>query len=600
MAYMNGNEVFFSSSVNISGGGVKEYGNSIIYNIGDIVKYDGLLYTPKANGTQGILPTVQEAWEELTSGKANVADVVSKADKTEVEIALAEKADKTEVEAVNKRVDKVEGMLIDYIGDKTEAYIKNVPANAKSKAMLNRVGGKTVVRNISKNICTKAVEGGIPFETDSNFQFSFRYKLPKGTYWINYSYVLDSEAQLAYDYNSFNYPLESCWTNPVTLESEEYFWVDLGFSDSVKGKFYPMIVEYTKDTEEPTEYEPYKPVFAPTKVTEIVSRSSNLMPTPYKSQWQGRDVIKKEGYKKTTNGISWKINSYENISANGTAINTSYLTLQYACQLPAGNYVFSGCPVGGGQMKYSIKIMTSGGASYADYGDGVKFRVTDSESIKVFITIWSGITVDNIVFKPRISVLNKHYPIPDDIQNKPGYGEGIGQYHSYIDFDRQKFLSAEMEEVIFDGTESWGKSLDNVAFQKYYPDIKPYLQYEDYFKKPVALCTHFDVLSEDEWYDGKRGMFYQYGYVYIRCPEYNTIDDFEDFLKAQYDTGAPLTICVPTRTFGEHDISETLKNDEHFGKFSNYTLIDVAQNGEVIAENENKNPVPWLVTFAEV
>lgn len=71
MAYVDGQEVLFSADINITegSGGAKEYSANEIYNNGDIVIYNGLIYTPKANGIKGILPTDATAWEDLTSGK---------------------------------------------------------------------------------------------------------------------------------------------------------------------------------------------------------------------------------------------------------------------------------------------------------------------------------------------------------------------------------------------------------------------------------------------------------------------------------------------------------------------------------------------------
>lgn len=72
MAYIDGNEILFSSNVNITEGGcVKEYIPTGIYNKGDLVSYNGSLYTPIADGTSGKEPTDNPAWEDLTSGKVS-------------------------------------------------------------------------------------------------------------------------------------------------------------------------------------------------------------------------------------------------------------------------------------------------------------------------------------------------------------------------------------------------------------------------------------------------------------------------------------------------------------------------------------------------
>ena len=138
MAYINGNEVFYSGGVNITKGGVKNYVPTAIYNIGDIVSYGGLLYTPIANGTTGVSPTDTTAWEDLTSGKV---------DKTYVDTEIS-KVDKSEtVDNHESRITEIEKHLAPkyIITDDTTAYTKDVPENTCSKAQLNSIGGMTYV-----------------------------------------------------------------------------------------------------------------------------------------------------------------------------------------------------------------------------------------------------------------------------------------------------------------------------------------------------------------------------------------------------------------------------------------------------------------------
>lgn len=155
MAYIDGKEILFSPNINIGegGGGVMEYNETIIFKKGDIVSYNGLLYTPKADNTSGILPTNEIAWEELTSGKANkfeVAELRGHVDATvqtfdEYTFANDVKINNLEQKSIitNKRLANLESATLDFIEDSTVAYQKTVPENALPYAKVQKIGGMT-------------------------------------------------------------------------------------------------------------------------------------------------------------------------------------------------------------------------------------------------------------------------------------------------------------------------------------------------------------------------------------------------------------------------------------------------------------------------
>ena len=53
--------------IDASSGGVKEYSETETYNKGDIVSYNGSLYTPLEDGTIGIEPILEAAWQNLVA-----------------------------------------------------------------------------------------------------------------------------------------------------------------------------------------------------------------------------------------------------------------------------------------------------------------------------------------------------------------------------------------------------------------------------------------------------------------------------------------------------------------------------------------------------
>lgn len=116
----------------------------------------------------------------------------------------------------------------------------------------------------------------------------------------------------------------------------------------------------------------------------------------------------------TTNGITFTKNSDGSVTANGTATaeavyyvvnNTSEDMLNFSPE-----YILTGCPEGGDLTKYqlSYRIGKKAGNVYVnaavDFGSGVRLISFDgsTEHVNVNISIKSGQTVENLVFKPMI------------------------------------------------------------------------------------------------------------------------------------------------------------------------------------------------------
>lgn len=117
----------------------------------------------------------------------------------------------------------------------------------------------------------------------------------------------------------------------------------------------------------------------------------------------------------TTNGITFTVNEDGTITANGTATANAYCYI-YDCD---GNEPFvgkkvklSGCPSGGGADKYKIvafRALSQDGStgSPEDTGNSYTFTWRNNGSgtkARVYITIYSGQTVNNLVFKPMITI----------------------------------------------------------------------------------------------------------------------------------------------------------------------------------------------------
>ena len=136
----------------------------------------------------------------------------------------------------------------------------------------------------------------------------------------------------------------------------------------------------------------------------------NLLIYPYQATNISRD------------GITFTDNLDGTITVTGT--NTSTNTIDYALALragaigvtakypiilPAGTYTLSGCPEGGSDSTYWMQIGTDNDdLSYnelgRDYGQGVTFTVNRPAQIGLVINVATGITANNLVFKPMLEV----------------------------------------------------------------------------------------------------------------------------------------------------------------------------------------------------
>lgn len=142
MAYIDGKEIMFSANVNIENtssegsAGVKEWVETETYRKGEIVSYNGLIYTPKVDSTLSVLPTDTEVWEDLTNGNREYVDEVNSV----VENKLTYH---------DRRITNLERRLPEstIVTDDNIAYFKDLPANACPWVQIHYVGGMSYAEN---------------------------------------------------------------------------------------------------------------------------------------------------------------------------------------------------------------------------------------------------------------------------------------------------------------------------------------------------------------------------------------------------------------------------------------------------------------------
>ena len=112
----------------------------------------------------------------------------------------------------------------------------------------------------------------------------------------------------------------------------------------------------------------------------------------------GKNQLQVSATSQTINGIEYTINEDGTIKANGTATAQSQLNMGTFNFEANTSYILNGCPAGGSTSTY--RQIISGGS--AEYGEGVSVSYTEDTEASIYIRIMSGVTVNNLVFKPMI------------------------------------------------------------------------------------------------------------------------------------------------------------------------------------------------------
>ena len=143
-----------------------------------------------------------------------------------------------------------------------------------------------------------------------------------------------------------------------------------------------------------------------------------------KSSYYANDIVGSKNllafpYNETThseNGVDWTVYSDGTVKANGKAVggNSSLfirINEDKVKEFQEGlSYILTGCPSGGGLSTYGIRYYTrnssDGNITNAyDSGSGATFTIPSGSGYDHdygFIRVYSGATVDNLIFKPMI------------------------------------------------------------------------------------------------------------------------------------------------------------------------------------------------------
>ena len=110
----------------------------------------------------------------------------------------------------------------------------------------------------------------------------------------------------------------------------------------------------------------------------------------------------------TYNGISFKCNFGEDgllqtITVNGTATDQAVLWFYPTAASNFNGLILNGCPSGGSIGTYALQAYDqTSGQSIHEVGNGYTLPFTNGDMVRLIVRIWSGATLNNVVFKPML------------------------------------------------------------------------------------------------------------------------------------------------------------------------------------------------------
>lgn len=127
-----------------------------------------------------------------------------------------------------------------------------------------------------------------------------------------------------------------------------------------------------------------------------------------------KNFIQNTATTQTKNGVTFTVNEDKSISCNGTASSNAFFKIG-DIQLKK-NCIMSGCPEGGANNSYVMRLYNNGSVFKTDSGDGVLIN-SEIQNGYAEIRIAAGYTCDNLTFYPMIRLAE----IEDNTYEPYGY-----------------------------------------------------------------------------------------------------------------------------------------------------------------------------------
>lgn len=165
----------------------------------------------------------------------------------------------------------------------------------------------------------------------------------------------------------------------------------------------------------------------------------------------GKNLVNLIGADSNWNGITYTINEDGTILVNGTATDLSYYNFDIT--VPAGDYVFTGCPEGGNvNTGYFIRLVSNDVIVNDDAGGGFEFSLAEDSPVIIRLVVRKGCTVNYKLFKPMIrsaicddATYEQYKEAQSLIISRDIPGVPVVTGGNYIDSDGQHWICDEID-----------------------------------------------------------------------------------------------------------------------------------------------------------
>lgn len=179
----------------------------------------------------------------------------------------------------------------------------------------------------------------------------------------------------------------------------------------------------------------------------------------------GKNILNATMSNNVINGITYTKNSDGSVTANGTATNTSYITVNGASPLELKantQYRLTGCSKNGSNSTYMLVTNILGANTHYDTGNGITFSLEEDSDVNVNIRITAGTTVSNLIFYPMLRLANngddsfEEYGVspspkyPSEIENTTGNVKIMDYNKNFLGIEDLNHTSAGLNWQITD------------------------------------------------------------------------------------------------------------------------------------------------------
>lgn len=288
-------------------------------------------------------------------------------------------------------------------------------------------------------------------------------------------------------------------------------------------------------------YMPYFPGLKNAFFKEIVSTGRNLIPYPYTDGT------------KTLNGVTFTVNNDGTITVNGTATSLTVFfiadTDNNKIKLSLGvSYSLSGCPVGGGDDKFSLNVQTTSyNQIFTDFGNGYS-GVTRYTDYYAFITISQGYTANNLVFKPMLNEGSTALPYEPYTQSVLSLPEAVELTEYDTAYPETGEIQRQSNTLTFNGTETWYTSIINNCYA-YYVITKPVgFSKNGLISNKITTRVYNAISGQNEGCYMSNANFNAIVFWFLQTayPNLSTSTAWKAQLAAWNEAGNPLTVTYKT------------------------------------------------------